>query len=78
MNKKVTIVIGIIVLAILILIFSKNPNSKNENQLPTRDTEGYDTYASVEDFCTQLSDAQEFDDSQRYASFYETCLVENK
>lgn len=75
MNKKYIILI-IIVVAILLLIFRDSSPSKDSEPLPTRDTEGIEGYASISEFCKELSKSQEFDDQTREKSFYESCLVE--
>lgn len=75
LNKKFIFSLVIILIAIVLLIFTKKDNTADE-MLPTRDTEGLESYANTEEFCQDLTSAQEFDDNDREASFYETCMLQ--
>jgi L-asparagine transporter-like permease len=75
MNKKVIAVLIIIVIAIILLIFSGG-NGNNQEVLPTRDTDGIETFGSAEEACAELTAAQEFDDVIRADEYYQTCLIQ--
>ncbi len=77
-NKKIYITIGIIILAVILLVVSKIQQKTNpsEEVLPTRDTENLEAYTNIEDFCTDLTASQEFDEKTREDAFYQECLSE--
>ena len=75
MTKKTIATLIIIAIGIILLIVG-GPSKKDQEILPTRDVEGIEGYASIEEFCTELTASQEFDDTDREASFFQTCLLE--
>lgn len=76
MNKKVIAVLAIIAIGIILLIVGGV--DKNEALLPTRDIEGVEPIANVEEYCQKITDLQEFDDVKRANEFYQDCLRENQ
>ncbi len=69
--------LGIILLAIIFFVVSKvqNKNIENKDVLPTRDTAEFEGYATLEEFCRDLTASQEYDDPSREESFYQECLA---
>lgn len=76
MNKKIIATVAIIIIALILLIVGGGDKGREDEILPTRDVDGIEGYASIEEFCAELTASQEFDDTDRDASFYETCLLE--
>jgi hypothetical protein len=77
LSKKTILMLSIIGIAIILLIASKiqNRGKSQEEFLPTRDTAQFEGYANVEEFCTDLTSSQEYDDKAREESFYQECLT---
>ncbi len=70
------LMLGVIIIAIIFLIVSKIQNIKQvEEVLPTRDTAQFEGYSNIEDFCTDLTSSQQYDDKAREESFYQECLT---
>ncbi len=72
MSKK-NIIIGILVLVLALFLFLRNNKSEKEI-LPNRDFDGVTILTDPVEICTEFTDAQEFDDQERYTQFFEQCL----